>query len=144
MHVANLVYKTSTKKLTSNFDIHVLRKHDILALEVSMHDIHRVTVGDTSCDAPHHVACLGLWQNPAIVDVVKEIAVLSHLEHEIDLARSLDKAVDLEDVVVVEALNSVHLARKKFGEQFSRGTFFLEDLDGNLQNQREKKIRELA
>ena len=83
-----------------------------------MHNVLTVAVCDACRDAAHDVASLRLWQQLAGVDVVQEIPVLGHLEHEVDLQRSLHHAKHSEDALVVEALDGGHLSREKLGEHF--------------------------
>ena len=76
-----------------------------------MHDVHGVAVSNASRDAPHYIPCFGLRHDPAGVDVVEEITILGHLEHKVDLSRSLYQSIHSQDVLVLESLNSVQLSR---------------------------------
>ena len=76
-----------------------------------MYDVLAVAVSDASGNAAQQVASLGLWQDATGVDVVEEVTVFGHLEHEVDLSRGLHDVMDCEDVRMVEPLNSVHLSR---------------------------------
>ena len=66
-----------------------------------MHDVNSVAASNVSQDAPHDLPCLGLRHDPTGVDVVKEITVLCHLEHNVDLSRSLYQSIHSQDVLGV-------------------------------------------
>ena len=103
-----------------------------------MHNVPAVTMCHAGRDTSHDVACFGLGQYSARVDVVQEVAVLSHLHHEVDLSRSLDQAIHSEDVAVVDELKCLHLSREELCEDLSRGASLLHDLDSNLVGEKEK------
>ena len=101
-----------------------------------MDDALGVAVLDAGGDALHHEPRLRLGQTPAGVDVVQEVAVVSHLQHEVDLPRRLHETMEAEDVPVTEASECVHLARQELFQELARSAVLLYDLDGDLQQKR--------
>ena len=61
---------------TSDLDIHILREHDILTLEISVDDIKRVAKGNATAHLTKDEPGLGLVEVATGVDVVQEIAIL--------------------------------------------------------------------
>lgn len=118
--------------LTSNFDV-IFSEHNILALEIAMHDTFVVTVSNTCRNAAHHEACLRLGQASAGVDVVEKVAIVSYLQHKIHLKWSLYETIDVEDVGVSDLLKSVYFSREKLIEKFSGCACLLNNLYCNLE-----------
>ena len=103
-----------------------------------MHHVLAVAVSHACSDAPHDVPSLVLGQDAAGVDVVEQVAVLGHLQHEVDLSRCLHHAKHSEDAGVVETADHGHLSRQELGENLARGAAFVQHLDGDLQRERER------
>ena len=104
--------------LTSDLDSHFSGDHDVLTLEVSVHDVLAVAVRYAGSHSAEDVAGLGLGEEPAPVDVVQEVAVLGHFQHEVDLSRSLHHVEDSEDARVVQTTDDGHLSRQELVQNF--------------------------
>ena len=94
----------------NDLDVFLMIEKQILGLEISMNNTQLMKVLDASDYLMEEAASLRLLDSLALNDVVKELSSACVLHDQIELLRSLDDLVELDDVRMADELEDVDLS----------------------------------
>ena len=106
-------------------------EQQILRFQIPMHNIQRVNILNSGHDLLKELAGFLLGYTRLLDDVVEEFATAGKFHDQVELARSLNDLVELNDIGVPDQLENVDLTRDSFDISHVTNSILLQNLDRN-------------